>query len=241
VDSPGGSAVASDVIWRELVLTREQKPLIASMSDVAASGGYYISMPAHAIVAQPGTLTASIGVVSGKIAIGGTLEKVGVNLEGVSRGRYADIDSPVRPYSADERTKVQQQMTAIYDAFVNKTAESRKLSPTRVHEIAQGRVWTGAQAKSLGLVDELGGLGRALALAKARAGIAPDAEVEIVTYPPKRGVLELLSDPLSMMADITTMRMLPTREARALAAFAAPLRLFRQGEPLTLMPNIFVR
>src|SRR4029077_4522907 len=103
VDSPGGSAIASDIIWREVVLTRNQKPLIASMSDVAASGGYYISMPAHAIVAEPSTLTGSIGVVLTKFVIDGTLKKLGMNMEGVSQGKFADIYSPVRPFSPEER------------------------------------------------------------------------------------------------------------------------------------------
>ena len=172
IDSPGGSAIASDVIWREVMLTRERKPVIASMSDVAASGGYYIAMPAHAIVAQPATLTGSIGVVMVKFVIDGTLKKLGMNMETVKQGRYADLYSPVRPFSPDERTKVEEQMQATYDAFVEKAAAGRNTTPERIDAIAQGRVWTGRQAKELGLVDELGGLDRALALAKERAKIA---------------------------------------------------------------------
>src|SRR5689334_24175139 len=110
VDSPGGSAIASDIIWREVVLTKNQKPVIASMSDVAASGGYYISMPAHAIVAEPSTLTGSIGVVLTKFVIDGTLKKLGMNMEGVSKGKYADLYSPVRPFSTDERGRMEAYM-----------------------------------------------------------------------------------------------------------------------------------
>ncbi|MBA3885014.1 MAG: S49 family peptidase, partial [Acidobacteria bacterium] len=112
IDSPGGSAIASDIIWREVTLTRDVKPIIASMSDVAASGGYYIAMPAHAIVAEPATLTGSIGVVMMKFVIDGTLDKLGVNMESVSQGRYANLYSPIRPFTPEERAKVQSQMQA---------------------------------------------------------------------------------------------------------------------------------
>ena len=171
IDSPGGSAVASDIIWREIMLTRDQKPVIASMSDVAASGGYYIAMPAHAIVAQPATLTGSIGVVMIRFVIDGTLDKLGLNLETVKSGKYADLFSPVRPFTPDERKKVGELMQATYDSFVEKAAAGRNTTPERIDAIAQGRVWTGKQAKELGLVDELGGLDKALALAKERAKI----------------------------------------------------------------------
>src|SRR5262245_32831595 len=185
VDSPGGSAIASDVIWREVELTRAVKPVIASMSDVAASGGYYIAMPAHKIVAQPATLTGSIGVVMVKFVIDGTLKKLGMNMEHVQEGRYADIYSPVRPFSPGERARVAQHMQATYDTFVEKAAAGRNTTPERIDAVAQGRVWTGKQAKQIGLVDELGGLQRALTLAKQRAKIDPNAEVELIVYPPK--------------------------------------------------------
>ena len=113
------------MIWREVMLTRAEKPVIASMSDVAASGGYYIAMPAHQIVAQPATLTGSIGVVMIKFAIGGTLQKLGMNMEGVTAGKYADLYSPARPFSPEERVKVQEHMQATYDAFVEKAAAGR--------------------------------------------------------------------------------------------------------------------
>jgi len=239
IDSPGGSAVASDVIWREIMLTRERKPVIASMSDVAASGGYYIAMPAHAIVAQPATLTGSIGVVLVRFVIDGTLDKLGVNLETVKQGKYADLFSPVRPFTPEERKKVGDLMQATYDAFVEKAAAGRNTTPERIDAIAQGRVWTGRQAKELGLVDELGGLDRALALAKERAKIAAGSDVELVVFPPKRSIFEVLRGRTDSAAALAAI--LGDRNARAVEAVTAPLRLFRRGEPLTLMPNVFVR
>lgn len=240
VDSGGGSAIATDVIWRELRLTRERKPLIASMSDVAASGGYYVAMPADAIVAQPGTLTGSIGVVVGKFALGGTFEKLGLGVGTVSHGRLAEIYSPVRPFSPEERARIEERMQATYDTFVEKAAESRKTTPEQIDAVAQGRVWTGRQAKQVGLVDELGGLDRALALAKERAGIAPDTEVELVIYPPRRSLYELVLDPFASARGAAA-SLLRSPEARAVGAVTAPLRLFRRGEPLAIMPYVFLR
>jgi protease-4 len=242
VDSPGGSAIASDVVWRELMISRQSKPIVSSMSDLAASGGYYIAMPAHVVVAQPGTLTGSIGVVMGKFAIDGTLQKLGVNMEATSRGRYAQLYSPVRPFTPEERLKVEEQMQATYDLFVEKAAQARNTSPEKIDSIAQGRVWTGAQAKRLGLVDELGGLQRAIAIAKQRAKIDPAAEVELVIFPPRKSFYELVSDPFGGTAGASALlSLINPAERRALAQLASPLRLFRAGEPLALMPNLFTR
>ena len=242
IDSPGGSAIASDVIWREVMLTRSVKPVVASMSDVAASGGYYIAMPAHAIVAEPATLTGSIGVVMLKFAIDGTLKKLGMNVEGVTRGRYADLYSPVRPFTPEERLKVQQQMQATYDAFVEKAAAGRNTTPERIDAVAQGRVWTGKQAKEIGLVDELGGLDRALAIAKQRAKLPPDSEVEIVVYPGRKSIYEIVKNPFGSSERTGALgALLGISDRRALQTLTAPLRLFRHGEPLAIMPNVFVR
>jgi protease IV len=242
VDSPGGSAIASDIIWREVLLTKNQKPLIASMSDVAASGGYYISMPAHAIVAEPSTLTGSIGVVLTKFVIDGTLKKLGMNLEGVSQGKYADMYSPKRPFTPEERARMVENMQATYDTFVEKAAQGRNTTPEKIDAIGQGRVWTGRQAKQIGLVDELGGLDRAVALAKQRAKIAQDAEVELVIYPPKKSFYELVRDPFGSADRAGTLAsLLGFTSPKAIQALAAPLQVFRRGEPLALMPNVFVR
>ena len=240
IDSPGGSAIASDVIWREVQLTRAVKPVIASMSDVAASGGYYIAMPAHKIVAEPATLTGSIGVVMVKFVIDGTLKKLGINMESVSQGRYANLYSPIRPFSPEERAKIQEQMQATYDAFVEKAAAGRQTTPEKIDAIAQGRVWTGRQARQIGLVDELGGLTRALALAKEQAKIGRDAEVELVVYPPKRSLYESLANPFGTAERGALLSaFLGLNERRTLATLTAPLRVFRRGEPLAIMPNVF--
>jgi protease-4 len=242
VDSPGGSALASDVIWREVMLTRGVKPVIASMSDVAASGGYYIAMPAHVIVAEPATLTGSIGVVMLKFVIDGTLKKLGMNVEGVTNGKYAGLYSPVRAFTPEERAKVQEQMQATYDTFVEKAADGRNTTPERIDKVGQGRVWTGRQAKEIGLVDELGGLERALAVAKQRARLPPDSEVEVVVYPGRKSIYEIVKNPFGSSESTSALgAMLGFRDPRGLQLLTAPLRLFRRGEPLAIMPNVFIK
>lgn len=241
IDSPGGSAVASDVIWREMERARTAKPLVASMSDLAASGGYYIALPAHSIVAQPATLTGSIGVVVGKVAVGGTLDKLGINLEGVGIGPFAELTSPVRPFTPAEREKVGEMMRMTYDTFVRKTAEARHTTVEAIDAVAQGRVWTGRQAQARGLVDELGGLNRAVAIAKARAGIDAATDVSLVVYPPRRGLLDVLADPFGASARLGLPWAIGPVERQALGTLTAPLRLFRRGEPLALMPQVFLR
>jgi protease-4 len=250
VDSPGGSSTASDVIWRELSISRETaRPLIVSMSDLAASGGYYIALAGDAIVAQPGTLTGSIGVYTGKFVTAGSLEKLGANLEAISRGKHAEMFSPDRRFSPEERQKIGESMQAVYDQFVERTAAARHMAPEKVDEVAQGRVWTGEQAKQLGLVDELGGLYTAIDLAKQRAHIPADEEVELVVYPPRRSVFEVLSDglgsPIGRMQERSAadalMQLLGPRERKALSALLAPSRLFRSGQVLAHMPYVFVR
>ena len=224
-----------------MLLTRNVKPVIASMSDVAASGGYYIAMPAHAIVAQPATLTGSIGVVMMKFVIDGTLKKLGLTMEGVHDGKYADLYSPIRPFSADERARIEEQMQATYDTFVEKAASGRNTTPERIDAIGQGRVWTGKQAKQVGLVDELGGLERALVLAKQRAKIGPDAEVEIVVYPARKSIYDIVKNPFGGSEQSAIAALLGLRDPRPLQTLTAPLRVFRRGEPLAIMPNVFVR
>jgi protease-4 len=245
VDSPGGSSVASDVIWRELTITREEKPgrpIVTSMSDLAASGGYYIAMPAEAIVAQPGTLTGSIGIFGGKIVIGGALDKVGVATEAVTSGANADIYSPFAPFTPAQRAKVASFMEDFYKNFLKKVADSRKSTPDAIHSVAQGRVWTGRQALKHGLVDALGGLDAAVALAKEKARIPANEEVQLVVYPERRSLLDALSEQFGGVGTAGMWSMLTgTTERRAMAALSAPTRLFRRGEPLALMPFTFVR
>ncbi len=238
VDSPGGSAVASEVIWRELMLTRDVKPLIVSMGDVAASGGYYIAVPAHAIVAEPGTLTGSIGVVTGKFVVAGALEKLGIGTGVVTDGAMADLNSPFREFTPAERAKVETEMQTTYADFVAKVAQARGSTPQKIDAIAQGRVWTGRQARELGLVDAIGGLTDAIALAKARAHIDASTKVSLVVYPARRGWLDVISNPFgSASADSNAGLGALTRAS----AMLAQLRRYRPGEPLMIMPNVFWR
>ena len=176
VNSPGGSYVASDTIWREVVRARaEGKPVVVSMGDVAASGGYFISMAADAIVAQPGTVTGSIGVLSGKPVVSELLGRIGVTTDSVFEGAHAAMFSTNRPFSEDEWALVNNWLDHIYADFTGKVAAGRGLSAERVHELARGRVWTGADARERGLVDEIGGLDRAAAIARSRAGLPRSA------------------------------------------------------------------
>ena len=250
VDSPGGSSTASDVIYRELSISRDNnRPVVVSMSDLAASGGYYIALGGDAIVAQPGTLTGSIGVYTGKFVMTGTLDKLGANIEATSSGKHAEIYSPDRKFTPDERKKIEESMQNVYDQFIERTAAARHMTPEKVDEVAQGRVWTGEQAKQLGLVDELGGLYTAIDMAKQRARIPADEEVDLVVYPPHRSLYEVLADQLSspvdrMRAAYTSdalMQLLGPRERKAVAAMLAPSRLFRSGQVLAHMPYVFVR
>jgi protease IV len=182
VNSPGGSYVASDTIWREVVRARAAgKPVVVSMGDVAASGGYFISMAADAIVAQPGTITGSIGVLSGKPVLGELLGRAGVTTDSVAEGDHSAMFTTSRPFSEDEWALVNAWLDHIYADFTGKVAAGRGLSADRVHELARGRVWTGADALANGLVDELGGLDRAAALARTRAGLPPAAPLR--AYP----------------------------------------------------------
>ncbi len=245
IDSPGGSSIASDVIWRELTLMRDatpSRPLIASMSDLAASGGYYIAMPAQVIVAQPATLTGSIGIFGGKIVTGGTFQKLGANVEGLSVGTRAQMNSPARRYTPDERRKLEDEMQAFYDQFVEKVAASRHTTPEKIDAVGQGRVWTGQQARQRGLVDVLGGLDTALVIARQRARIPADEDVEVVAYPPRKAFYETLVDQFGGAGAASSLSiLLGTQGQRAIGSLSAPLRLFRRGEPLALMPYAFVR
>jgi protease-4 len=201
VDSPGGSALASDLIWHELA--HSKKPVIASMSDTAASGGYYISMAAGKIYAEPGTLTGSIGVVGGKFALGGLEKKLGVNTEIISRGANATLLSTSRPFTESERKVFGGLMREIYDQFLDKAIQGRKKAGKEMtkekleNDLAGGRVWTGRQAKEHGLIDELGTLNDAVAGAWKAAGQPEDKEPELLILPKPRDVIDALQDALS--------------------------------------------
>jgi len=194
VDSPGGSGTASDAVWREVSLARRKKPVIASMGDYAASGGYYLAMGADAIVAEPGTITGSIGVFSGKFSLRGLYGKLGVSQETVRRGRHATLFSSGAPWTDEERAKVRGLNRTFYETFVAKAAEGRKRTPGEIDAVAQGRVWTGAQALEAGLVDALGGLDAAVRVARERARIAKGQEVQLLVLPKRKGFLESLME-----------------------------------------------
>jgi protease-4 len=185
IDSPGGSYVASDTIRREVIaLRRAGRPVIASMANVAASGGYYIAMPADRVVASAGTITGSIGVLAGKQVIRETLGRVGVRREHVSTGRYADMFSTDRPFDDEEWARLERWLDRVYDDFTGKAAEDRGVPLEELRAVARGRVWTGADAVDHRLVDELGGLERAIELAADAAELArDDVEVRVMPKP----------------------------------------------------------
>ncbi|HEX2254424.1 MAG TPA: signal peptide peptidase SppA [Thermoanaerobaculia bacterium] len=184
VDSPGGSYVASDMIWREVMRAREAgKPVIASMSNLAASGGYFVSIPADKIVAHPSTITGSIGVLGGKMVTREMWNKLGVSWDMVQAGDHAEMWSGLEPFDEDEWARFNAWLDRVYDDFTSKVAAGRDLPKERVLEIAKGRVWSGRDALRLGLVDELGGFPVAVRLAREAAGIDPGAKVRIREYP----------------------------------------------------------
>ena len=195
VNSPGGSYVASDTIWREVVRAGAAgKPVVVSMGDVAASGGYYIAIAADSIFAQPGTITGSIGVLSGKPVLGQALERAGVTSDTVSEGAHADMFTTSRPFRDDEWAMINSWLDRVYADFTGKVADGRGLTQEQVQEIARGRVWTGADAVGIGLVDRLGGLGDAVAEARAKAGLGAAAPVRLY---PRSHPLDRLRPPAS--------------------------------------------
>jgi protease-4 len=198
VDSPGGSYVASDAIWRETVRARKAgKPVIVSMGDLAGSGGYFVAMAADKIVAQPGTITGSIGVLGGKILTSGAWNKIGVTWDEVHMGKNARMWTSTSDYSPEEWKRFEAWLDRVYADFTAKVAEGRRLPKERVLEIAKGRIWSGEDAKSLGLVDELGGFPTALALARKAARIPDKEQVRIEIFPRKKSAFEAFMDQLS--------------------------------------------
>jgi protease-4 len=190
VNSPGGSYTASDVIWREVVKLRAAgKPVVVSMGDVAGSGGYFISAPADVIVAQPGTITGSIGVILGKPVLRDMFGRAGVSTDTVAEGENATMFSSSRPFSEAEWERINAWLDAVYADFTEKVAAGRQLPVERVHELGRGRVWTGADAVGNGLADETGGLRDAIEIARRRAGLPADSAVRVY---PRLGPLDQL-------------------------------------------------
>jgi protease-4 len=239
IDSPGGSALASDLIWREA--ERTEKPVVASLSDTAASGGYYVAVAADRIVAAPGTLTGSIGVVGGKIAVGQALDKVGVHTDVVSKGRNAGWLSMQSPFTDHEREAFLATMKDVYRLFTSKVATGRRIDKEKLKALAEGRVFTGRMAKEAGLVDRLGTLDDAIDEARTLAGIAADEPLERVLLPEPRGLFDDLfgmgvgnGPPLSRST-------LLARVAKAvgLGSFGGQIdaiELLGSGRPLMMLP-----
>ncbi len=192
IDSPGGDAVASDDILHEAKNLSRKKPLVISMSDEAASGGYYVSVTGNPIIAYPNTLTGSIGVIFARFALHGLFDKVGMNEQLLTRGRFADLDDPAVPLSDAEREKLTGQIDDFYRAFVGRVAEGRHRPFDQIEPLSQGRVWVGAQAKANGLVDRLGGLDLAVEALKQEAHMPASEGVTLVPYPGRRSLLEVL-------------------------------------------------
>ncbi len=227
IDSPGGEVTASDEIWREMNLLSKKKPMVISMSDAAASGGYYMAMTGDPIVAYPGTLTGSIGVVFGKPNLHGLYDKIGITKDSIERGRHAGIDSDYRPLTGDERQMLRAGIDESYKDFVTKVAEARHRKFEQIEPLSQGRVWMGNQAKANGLVDEIGGLDTAVEMAKKKANIPASENVTIVTYPARRDFLDVLmrKSPSDML------------EARLTQVFGRmPFHAWMKGGYLRLMP-----
>ena len=183
IDSPGGSALASELISREVFATRGVKPIVCSMSDLAASGGYFVAAGCDLIFAEPMTITGSIGIFYGKFDIAGLVGKLGVTVDITKRGKRADLESMFRPYTDDERAMLKGQLRYMYGRFVGAVAEGRAMTKDAVDAVGRGHVWTGDQARPIKLVDRFGGLNDALDEAKRRIGLPPAADVELVELP----------------------------------------------------------
>jgi len=234
VDSPGGTSYASDVIWHAVEKAKAQKPVVVSMGDVAASGGYYISATANKIVAQPSTITGSIGVYAGKPVVKGFYDWIGVNNEYVLRGKQAGMFRETEPFNADERAKFEGMMKSFYyDDFLPKVARGRGRDVEYIDSIAQGRVWTGTQARERGLVDEFGGLDKAVEIAKGLANIPADKGVRRVVFPAPRTLLQQWMGDGD--EDVSSIK---ARERRAAIESALPADMRRALRYLSILENM---
>jgi protease-4 len=241
VDSPGGSAVASDLIWKAIEEAKTKKPVVVSMSDVAASGGYYIACNANKIVAEPSTITGSIGIFAGKSVMKGFYDWIGVSSEYVLRGKNAGLFRETEPFTPEERAKFEELIKhAYYDDFVPKVAKGRNKDREYIDSVAQGRVWMGSQAKEKGLVDEFGGLDRAIEIAKQLANIPAEKGVRRVILPYPRSFFEQLFDQgneanIKMRQQQALIEALPADMRRAFQ-YAELFERMKRGEVMALMP-----
>jgi protease-4 len=240
IDSPGGSVVASESIWRDVVYAREHgKPVIVSMGDVAGSGGYYVAAAADKIIAEPATLTGSIGVLAGKLVIGKLLDKIGVSTDSAQLGTNAAMFSATSEFSAQAHARLEAFLDDTYKGFKQHVADGRHMSPEAVEAVAKGRVWTGEEAKARGLVDALGGYETALRLARQAADIPADAPIELTVFPRKKSTLERIFDRLSGEEPQPGIAAGPLVRAIAnLAPLAQRLALLLDAPGLLAMPPI---
>lgn len=248
IDSPGGSYVASDAIWQETIRAKKEgKPVIVSMSSVAGSGGYFVAMAADKIVAQPATITGSIGVLAGKLLTNGFWDKLGVSWDDVYAGENARMFSTTHDYSKQEWARFQTWLDRIYADFTNKVAEGRKLPKDKVLAIAKGRIWTGEDAKRLGLVDELGGYAAALRLVKQAIKLKESDDVTLRVYPRKKTALEALMAKISGEEAESSESQQAEILAKVLAKARPALRLLdtlhaeQAGERILSMPEFRVK
>lgn len=237
IDSPGGSALASDVIYHAVLEAKKKKPVVVSFSDVAASGGYYIAAAADTIVAQPATLTGSIGVFVLRPVIGGLLDKLGIGHTSLTRGTHADILLMTQPLSAGSRERLVTEVKSVYDLFVARVAAGRSLETDFVNEVGQGRVWTGVQASERKLVNVLGGLQVAVDRAKEQSGLGKDVDVSLLPYPPPQPLTEQIRQLLFEGASVAAATKVPLPDA--LRRLAAQIAELPSGTPL-LVPPVLV-
>ncbi|MEK7856810.1 MAG: signal peptide peptidase SppA, partial [Acidobacteriota bacterium] len=242
VDSPGGSALASDLMWFAIENAKAKKPVVVSMGDVAASGGYYIATNANKIVAQPSTVTGSIGVFMGKPVVRGLYDWLGITNQYTMRGKNSGIFRETEKWTPDERSKMEAQTNGIYfDNFIPKVAAGRNMSVEKANELGQGRVWTGTQAKGNGLIDEFGGLEKAIDIAKQLANLPADKDVKRVVFPTPKPFFESFfeDEAAQITADQKAQKALidslPADARRALK-FAALFDQMKRGEAMLLMP-----
>ena len=239
LDSPGGSGTASDVIWRQIREAAAKKPVIASVSDVAASGGYYLAMAADTIVAHPNSLVGSIGVYAGKFAMGGLYKKLGITTDKIMRGRNADLFSEETPFSPEQRRILSDFLLDFYHEFVGKVALSRGLPPDSVEQLAKGRVWTGSQGFANGLVDVLGDFSDAVRIAKQMSGIPEDETVNLLIYPRLESFWErLINRGIFATARTALLSVDVPGVPPAFRRIVAALPFFQNGEPLYLDLNL---
>jgi len=239
VESPGGSAMAADVIWREVQLTAKEKPVIVSMGASAASGGYYVAAPATRIFANPLTITGSIGIFYGKADVAGLLDKIGVTVETYKTSPRADAESIYRPFTADEKRELTKKVAQFYDQFVTRVAQGRNISKADIDKVGQGRVWTGEQAQKRRLVDELGGLRQALAYAKKAAGLPQYAPV-IELPPPDTSLIGKLLGVEGVSSRVAGEKVLPA-QVLDLARGLAPFMVYPGDKPLARLEMTLVQ